>query len=682
MAKLKDTLVSGSLRATDTIYTTTVQAQIIQALISSDGTTYGPGSNGQVLKSNGTSVYWGTDNNTWRGIQDNLTSSTNTTESLSAKQGYLLANGSARDNTKLPLSGGTITGDMADLNGLLKLIDSTTTARTWSYAISCLRPSMSQGEHVWLPIGKSLSTGNCGGIAFDYDDDNSNNNAVGIEIFGNRVATFNNYGNLTLKRPLGILYGGTGATTADGACENLGAVKKSGGTMTGTLALKGSSTSIEFKDASGVTKDSYSSNRDYNIAFITEKHLEDDNLDWFYLPTPAATGSHNTYYILTTKSAVTVAQGGTGATTADGACGNIGAVKKSGDTMTGNLTIQTSHDPATMYRRADGTLRGYTLVNDDNRYIVIQKHLNDDNLDLYYFPIVNSGSSAGYDVLTTKSTVTIAQGGTGATTAAGACTNIGAVKKSGDTMTGNLFINTPDDNNRHYLGVDSPAGNIFFYIGASSSGTRGIWVNTGNTGKNVLRVDSNNDVILYGHASSDLPLTGGTLTGALGFANNTWNPVGDDVYIGDCNMGGCLGIKGQNGSSGLMFYAQDGNSWAKMYFDGTNFVSTNPIILSYNNSTKLRLWTDNEGGNIMIVSPDGHEYQFDAYNNDQLRLFAYDNSNNLHSLVWSRADGSLFVDRVYFGDALSTRESLHIYYRSATSDIASPSVGDICLVPV
>ena len=52
------------------------------------------------------------DNNTWRGIQDNLTSSTNTTESLSAKQGYLLANGSARDDTKLPLSGGTLTGNL------------------------------------------------------------------------------------------------------------------------------------------------------------------------------------------------------------------------------------------------------------------------------------------------------------------------------------------------------------------------------------------------------------------------------------------------------------------------------------------------------------------------------------------------------------------------------------------
>ena len=50
------------------------------------------------------------DNNTWRGMQNNLTTSTSTTsDSLSAYQGYLLANGSARDNTKLPLSGGTIT---------------------------------------------------------------------------------------------------------------------------------------------------------------------------------------------------------------------------------------------------------------------------------------------------------------------------------------------------------------------------------------------------------------------------------------------------------------------------------------------------------------------------------------------------------------------------------------------
>lgn len=52
-----------------------------------------------------------TDTNTWRGIQNNLTS-TSTTESLSANQGRLLANGSARDNSKLPLTGGTLNGHL------------------------------------------------------------------------------------------------------------------------------------------------------------------------------------------------------------------------------------------------------------------------------------------------------------------------------------------------------------------------------------------------------------------------------------------------------------------------------------------------------------------------------------------------------------------------------------------
>lgn len=61
---------------------------------------------------------------TWRGIQDNLASSTNTTESLSAKQGYLLANGYARDNTKLPLTGGTMSNNKVVTNLNADLLDS------------------------------------------------------------------------------------------------------------------------------------------------------------------------------------------------------------------------------------------------------------------------------------------------------------------------------------------------------------------------------------------------------------------------------------------------------------------------------------------------------------------------------------------------------------------------------
>jgi len=60
MAQLKDTLVSGSLRATDTIYTTKLQTGILYAPTSSSGTTYGPGSADNILLSNGSSIYWGT----------------------------------------------------------------------------------------------------------------------------------------------------------------------------------------------------------------------------------------------------------------------------------------------------------------------------------------------------------------------------------------------------------------------------------------------------------------------------------------------------------------------------------------------------------------------------------------------------------------------------------------------
>ena len=65
----------------------------------------------------GTWGNWQSIINTWRGIQNNLTSDS-TTDSLSAAQGKALANGSARDNTKLPLSGGTMTGNLKIATGL------------------------------------------------------------------------------------------------------------------------------------------------------------------------------------------------------------------------------------------------------------------------------------------------------------------------------------------------------------------------------------------------------------------------------------------------------------------------------------------------------------------------------------------------------------------------------------
>lgn len=61
MAQLKDSIIQGNLRVSDSTLTDTLQTTTIKAPTTSGGTTYGVGSNGQVLKSNGTSTYWGDD---------------------------------------------------------------------------------------------------------------------------------------------------------------------------------------------------------------------------------------------------------------------------------------------------------------------------------------------------------------------------------------------------------------------------------------------------------------------------------------------------------------------------------------------------------------------------------------------------------------------------------------------
>ena len=69
---------------------------------------------GNTVTINGVSTTW---TNTWRGIQDNLTS-TSTSESLSANQGRVLKGlvdgkaNSSHTHNYLPLSGGTLTGDL------------------------------------------------------------------------------------------------------------------------------------------------------------------------------------------------------------------------------------------------------------------------------------------------------------------------------------------------------------------------------------------------------------------------------------------------------------------------------------------------------------------------------------------------------------------------------------------
>lgn len=73
-------------------------------------------------------------------------------------------------------------------------------------------------------------------------------------------------------------------------------------------------------------------------------------------------------------------------------------------------------------------------------------------------------------------------------------------------------------------------------------------------------------------------VTGDTMTGALHLANGTRNNAGDDCGFGDCNIGGCLGLQGLNGATGLAFIKQ-GASWSggnnyRFTWNGSNMTSS------------------------------------------------------------------------------------------------------------
>lgn len=92
-----------------------------------------------------------------------------------------------------------------------------------------------------------------------------------------------------------------------------------------------------------------------------------------------------------------------------------------------------------------------------------------------------------------------------------------------------------------------------------------------------------------------LNLSGGTMTGALTFANNTWNPVGDDVQIGDHNTSGSFYIQGLNGPTNIKLKKKGDTSTgsgdsATITYDGGNLIVDKTIQanLSGNASTATK----------------------------------------------------------------------------------------------
>lgn len=78
-------------------------------------------------------------------------------------------------------------------------------------------------------------------------------------------------------------------------------------------------------------------------------------------------------------------------------------------------------------------------------------------------------------------------------------------------------------------------------------------------------------------------------------------------------------------------------------FAGTLTVSNTKSAGGY-----VKIWEDNEGGNIAIASPNGKSFEIDAYNNTVLRCYAYDDGGNIKGMNFNRTNGDLSTDGQMF----------------------------------
>ena len=76
------------------------------------------------------------------------------------------------------------------------------------------------------------------------------------------------------------------------------------------------------------------------------------------------------------------------------------------------------------------------------------------------------------------------------------------------------------------------------------------------------------------------------------FANNTWYLVGDDVYIGDHNIGGTFCIKSANNDivAGIALYNTTENKYARLWFDNKNINLDHQLVMNNN-----RIWIQGVG---------------------------------------------------------------------------------------
>jgi len=223
---------------------------------------------------------------------------------------------------------------------------------------------------------------------------------------------------------------------------DVGAVAKSGDTMTGPLTTPAVTIDAsqhpgaEFMQNSlpvGTLVFSTSTRR----ANLREYPSGSSYYEQYYLPTPNGNLSANaTHPILTGKTPVTVAQGGTGANNAASALSNLGAVAKGGDTMEGRLyapgyTTMATNGYPNVYFQNSGAATGFVAHEASTRRFLFNEFPSDSSAyyESFMMPAPSQGLTANrfYSILTTKQTLIVPTPASGVTINAGGVIQLGRV---------------------------------------------------------------------------------------------------------------------------------------------------------------------------------------------------------------------------------------------------------------
>ena len=130
------------------------------------------------------------------------------------------------------------------------------------------------------------------------------------------------------------------------------------------------------------------------------------------------------------------------------------------------------------------------------------------------------------------------------------------------------------DDNTGDSGTSAKTWGIFTFNGEISIAKNGTSINGSSSNASLTCKSDNvwraNEVPIL-TTDNGIPKSGGTMSGALNFANGTWNLVGDDAYMGDHNIGGSFCIMGANDTTRLALVNKDNQGdYALVEYGGGN----------------------------------------------------------------------------------------------------------------